>query len=119
MVLWKSERRGGGRIKRAISFCKINLHTSVPCTASKQFYKISEPALFTFKVTSYLNLFHTKNTVLLNNTSRAEPAYNDIGLYVTLVYSVRYSVTQINSSLLNITLYFSVITTLFYNDMKY
>jgi hypothetical protein len=36
-----------------------------------------------------------------------------------LVYSVRYSVVPINSSLLTITLYSSVITTLVYNDTKY
>jgi hypothetical protein len=33
-------------------------------------------------------------------------------------YSVRYSVVSIKSSLLNITLYSSVITTLVYNDTK-
>jgi hypothetical protein len=36
-----------------------------------------------------------------------------------LVYSVRYPVLPINSSLLTITLYYSVITTLVYNDTKY
>jgi hypothetical protein len=48
-----------------------------------------------------------------------EPAYNDIGLCDILAYSVRYSAVPINSSLLTITLYFSVITTLVYNDTKY
>jgi hypothetical protein len=36
-----------------------------------------------------------------------------------LVYSVRYSVAPINSSLLTITLHCSVITTPFYDDTKY
>jgi hypothetical protein len=36
-----------------------------------------------------------------------------------LVYSVRYSVVPINSALLTVTLYSSVITTLVYNDTKY
>jgi hypothetical protein len=36
-----------------------------------------------------------------------------------LVYNVRYSVVPINSSLLTITLYSSVITTLVYNNTKY
>jgi hypothetical protein len=36
-----------------------------------------------------------------------------------LVYNVRYSAVPINSSLLTITLYSSVITTLVYNDTKY
>jgi hypothetical protein len=36
-----------------------------------------------------------------------------------LVYNVRYSVVPINSLLLTITLYPSVITTLVYNDTKY
>jgi hypothetical protein len=36
-----------------------------------------------------------------------------------LVYNVRYSVVPIDSSLLTITLYSSVITTLVYNDAKF
>jgi hypothetical protein len=36
-----------------------------------------------------------------------------------LVYNVRYSAVPINSWLLTVTLYFSVITTLVYNDTKY
>jgi hypothetical protein len=36
-----------------------------------------------------------------------------------LVYSVRYAVVPINSSLLTITLYSSVIIVLVYNDIKY
>jgi hypothetical protein len=36
-----------------------------------------------------------------------------------LVYSVRYSVVPSNYSLLTITLPYSVVTTLFYNDTEY
>jgi len=36
-----------------------------------------------------------------------------------LVYSVRYSVVPINSSLLTVTLYYSVMTAPVYNDTKY
>jgi len=36
-----------------------------------------------------------------------------------LVYNVRYSVALINSSLLPVTFYFLVFTTLVYNDTKY
>jgi hypothetical protein len=36
-----------------------------------------------------------------------------------LIYCVRYSVISVNSSLLTITLYYSVITTLVYNNTKY
>jgi hypothetical protein len=40
-------------------------------------------------------------------------------VYGTLVYSIRYSMVPINSSLLTITLYSLVITTLVYNNIKY
>jgi hypothetical protein len=49
--------------------------------------------------------------------STVEPGYNDVGLCD--VYNVRYSVVPINSSLLTITLHYSVITTLVCNDTKY
>jgi hypothetical protein len=48
-----------------------------------------------------------------------ELGYNEIEFIRYLAYSVRYSVVAINSSLLAVTLYSSVITTLFYNDTKY
>jgi hypothetical protein len=47
-----------------------------------------------------------------------EPGYNDIGLYDTSSIASDIDV-PINSSLLTVTLYFSVITTLVYNDIKY
>jgi hypothetical protein len=52
----------------------------------------------------------TENTV--------EPGYNDIGLYDTSPIASEI-VVPINSSLLNITLQYSVIITLVYNDTKY
>jgi hypothetical protein len=61
-----------------------------------------------------LNLLILK---IIRNT--VEPGYNDIGLYQHLTYRVRFPVVPINPSLLTITLYSSVITTLVYNDTKY
>jgi hypothetical protein len=51
--------------------------------------------------------------------STVEPGYNNIGLYDASPIASRYSVVPINSSLLTITLYSSVIMTLVYNNTKY
>jgi len=48
-----------------------------------------------------------------------KPSYNDISLCDSFVYSVKYSVIPINSSLLTITLYSSVRTIIVYDGTKY
>jgi hypothetical protein len=50
--------------------------------------------------------------------STVESGYNDIDLYYTSSITSD-SVVPINSSLLTITVYYSIITTLVYNDTKY
>ena len=48
-----------------------------------------------------------------------KPGYNDITVDDTSPIDSDFFVAQIHSSLLTVTLYFSVITTLVYNDTKY
>jgi hypothetical protein len=52
-------------------------------------------------------------------SNTVEPGYKTHRFIRHLAYNVRYSVVPINSSLLTITLHYSVITTLVYNDTKY
>ena len=59
--------------------------------------------------------FNLKTGIVVPCT--VEPGYNDIGL-LHLAYNVRYSVAPVNSSLLILTLYCSVIITPVYNDTK-
>jgi hypothetical protein len=65
---------------------------------------------------SIIRVIKIKNFQIGGNMARVgkkriEPGYSDIGLYDTLLIESIYSVVPINSSLLIITLYSSVITT--------
>jgi hypothetical protein len=71
-----------------------------------------------YHTSSHSNTPYVVQRVFIYHSTTVEPGYNDIGLCNT-VYGVRYSVVPINSSLLTITLYPSVITTLGYNGTEY
>jgi hypothetical protein len=90
------EGAGVNELKGRSLFCKIDLHSSVPGTASKHFHEVQEPGILTDKFRSYLNLLYTNNVSLLNNITTVEPGYNDIGLYYTSLITsdiLRYQLT--------------------------
>ena len=55
---------------------------------------------------------HAKDySAIIDEGYTVEPGYNEVGFIRHLAYSVRHSVVPVNSSLLAVTLYSSVITT--------
>jgi hypothetical protein len=92
---------------RSYAFVRLRTQSSLICEKSNGLLGSEEYDLIVVGTEATKDIRVQSNPVITSS------------IYATPRYNVGYSVVPINSSLLTINLYSSVITALFYNDTKY